>query len=54
MDEPKADMIYEFEGKDTSLWKEIVMRHLPMASNKTSIRSVKISNIYDIDCPFYN
>jgi hypothetical protein len=50
--ESKADMIYEFEGKDTSSWKEIVMRHLPMASNKTSIRSVKISNINDIDSPF--
>jgi hypothetical protein len=50
--ESKADIIYEFEGKDTSVWKDIVMRHLPMASNKTSIRSVKISNIYDIDAPF--
>jgi hypothetical protein len=50
--ESKADMIYEFEGKDTSAWKEIVMRHLPMASNKTSIRSVKISNINEIDAPF--
>jgi hypothetical protein len=50
--ESKADIIYEFEGKDTSSWKEIVMRHLPMASNKTSIRSVKISDIYDIDAPF--
>ena len=50
--ESKADIIYEFEGKDSSTWKEIVMRHLPMASNKTSIRSVRISNIYDIDAPF--
>jgi hypothetical protein len=50
--ESKADIIYEFEGKDTSLWKDVVMRHLQMASNKTNIRSVKISNIYDIDAPF--
>ncbi len=50
--ESKADIIYEFEGKDTSLWKEVVMRNLPMASNKTRILSVKISNIYDIDAPF--
>jgi hypothetical protein len=50
--ESKADIIYEFEGKDTSLWKEVVMRHLPMASNKTKILSVKISNIYDVDAPF--
>jgi hypothetical protein len=50
--EPKADMIYQFEGKDSSAWKEIVMRHLPMASNKTNIRSVKISDIYDIESPF--
>ncbi len=50
--ESKADIIYEFEGKDTSLWKDIVMKHLPMASNKTSIRSVRISDVHDIDAPF--
>ncbi len=50
--ESKADIIYEFEGKDSSSWKDIVMRHLPMASNKINIRKVKISDIYDIDAPF--
>jgi hypothetical protein len=50
--EKKAAMIAEFEGKDTSDWKGIVLKQLPKASNKITINSVRISDISDIDAPF--
>jgi hypothetical protein len=50
--ESRANAIREFEGKDTSQYKEVLQRLLTKASNKHMVKSVSISDIHNTDQPF--